>query len=52
MLAAELYIADDPGHGLPQSPQDRLAGTHSGFATTLRVADESDQLFPEGSMLF
>ena len=41
-----------PGNGLPQSPQDRLAGTHSGFATTLRVADGNDKFFPEGSMLF
>jgi hypothetical protein len=41
-----------PGNGLPQSPQNRLAGTHSGFATTLRVADAKDKFFPEGSMLF
>jgi hypothetical protein len=41
-----------PGNGLPQSPQNRLAGTHSGFATTLRVADAKDRFFPEGSMLF
>ena len=41
-----------PGNGLPQSPQGRLAGTHSGFATTLRVADANDKVFPEGSMLF
>jgi hypothetical protein len=41
-----------PGNGLPQSPQDRLTGTHSGFATTLRVADGNDKFFPEGSMLF
>jgi hypothetical protein len=26
--------------------------THSGFATTLRVADANDKFFPEGSMLF
>jgi hypothetical protein len=41
-----------PGTGLPQSAQDRLAGTHSGFATTLRVADANDRYFPVGSMLF
>ena len=41
-----------PGTGLPQSSQNRLAGTHSGFATTLRVADANDKFFPEGSMLF
>jgi len=40
-----------PGNGLPQSPLNRLAGTHSGFATTLRVADADDKFFPEGSML-
>jgi hypothetical protein len=41
-----------PGNGLPQPVQNRLAGTHSGFATTLRVADANDKFFPEGSMLF
>jgi hypothetical protein len=41
-----------PGAGLPESPQNRLAGTHSGFGTTLRVADVDDTFFPEGSMLF
>lgn len=41
-----------PGNGLSESPQSRLAGTHSGFATTLRVADANDKFFPEGSMLF
>jgi hypothetical protein len=41
-----------PGNGLPESSQNRLAGTHSGFATTLRVADANDKFFPEGSMLF
>jgi hypothetical protein len=40
------------GNGLPQSPQSRPAGTHSGFATTLRVADANDKFLPEGSMLF
>jgi hypothetical protein len=35
----------------PQSLQSRLAGTHSGFATTLRVADANDKFFPEGTML-
>jgi hypothetical protein len=41
-----------PGNGLPHPPLNRLAGTHSGFATTLRVADTDDKFFPEGSMLF
>ncbi len=40
-----------PRNGLPPSPDDRLAGTHSGFATTLRVAAADDTYFPEGSML-
>lgn len=42
----------EPGNGLPGSAQDRLAGTHSGFTTTLRVADAKDPFFPEDSMLF
>jgi hypothetical protein len=49
-----LQRVDDkiPGPDLPESPQQRLAGTHSGFVTTLRVAAANDQFFPEGSMLF
>src|SRR5215217_5738351 len=51
-LVLERIDNKTPGNGLPQSSQDRLAGTHSGFATTLRVADANDQFFPGGSMLF
>jgi hypothetical protein len=51
-LVVERIDDKKPGNGLPQSPQDRLAGAHSGFATTLRVADANDEFFPEGSMLF
>ncbi len=51
-LVLERIDNKKPGAGLPGSPQNRLAGTHSGFATTLRVADANDQFFPEGSMLF
>jgi hypothetical protein len=51
-LVLERIDNKKPGKGLPESPQNRLAGTHSGFATTLRVADANDQFFPEGSMLF
>jgi hypothetical protein len=51
-LVLERIDNKEPGNGLPQSPQNRLAGTHSGFATTLRVADANDKFFPEGSMLF
>jgi hypothetical protein len=51
-LVLERIDNEKPGNGLPQSPQNRLAGTHSGFATTLRVADANDKFFPEDSMLF
>ena len=51
-LVLERIDNKKPGSGLPDSPQNRLAGTHSGFATTLRVADADDKFFPEGSMLF
>jgi hypothetical protein len=51
-LVLERIDNKKPGNGLPESPQNRLAGTHSGFATTLRVADANDKFFPEGSMLF
>ena len=51
-LVLERIDNKKPGIGLPMSPQNRLAGTHSGFATTLRVADANDQFFPEDSMLF
>jgi hypothetical protein len=51
-LLVERIDNKKPGNGLPQPPQSRLAGTHSGFATTLRVADANDKFFPEGSMLF
>jgi hypothetical protein len=51
-LALERIDNKKPGNGLPRSLQDRLAGTHSGFATTLRVSDANDKFFPAGSMLF
>jgi hypothetical protein len=51
-LVLERIDNKKPGNGLPEPPQNRLAGTHSGFATTLRVADANDKFFPEGSMLF
>ena len=50
-LVLERIDNKEPGNGLPESPDDRLAGTHSGFGTTVRVADASDKFFPEGSML-
>jgi hypothetical protein len=51
-LVLERIDNKKPGNGLPQFPAGRLAGTHSGFATTLRVADAKDKFFSEGSMLF
>jgi hypothetical protein len=51
-LVLERIDNKKPGNGLPESPENRLAGTHSGLATTLRVADSNDKFFPEGSMLF
>jgi hypothetical protein len=51
-LVLERIDNKKPGDGLPQSPHARLAGTHSGFATTLRIAEADDKFFPEGSMLF
>jgi hypothetical protein len=38
--------------GLPQNEDQRLAGTHSGFVTLLRVAGANDRFFPDGSRLF
>jgi hypothetical protein len=34
-----------PGHGLPPAEQDRAAGTHSGFVTTVRIAAAPDAFF-------
>ncbi len=51
-LALERYDDSTPGSGLPQTESERLAGTHSGFVTLLRVAGASDRFFPEGSELW
>ena len=48
-LVLQRIDSKEPGNGLPESPQNRLAGTHSGFATTLRVADANDQFFPRAA---
>lgn len=40
------------GNGLPPTEADRRAGTHSGFATTLRFAEANDEFLPGGSGLF
>jgi hypothetical protein len=40
-----------PGNGLPQGELQRRAGSHSGFATTLRVAEAGDNFYQSGSYL-
>jgi hypothetical protein len=50
-LVLERYDDSTPGSGLPQNQQDRLAGTHSGFVTILRIAGANDRFFPPGSLL-
>jgi hypothetical protein len=44
-LALERYDDSTPGSGLPQDEDQRLAGTHSGFVTLLRVAGANDRFF-------
>ena len=51
-LVLERYDNKTPGHGLPQNQQQRLAGTHSGFVTTLRIAAANDRFFPPGTEVF
>ena len=51
-LFLEEYDDSTPGNGLPVNPNDRLAGTHSGEATLVRVTQPGDRLFPEPSLLF
>lgn len=51
-LALERYDDSTPGSGLPQNQRDRLAGTHSGFVTLLRIAQPNDRFFPPDSRLF
>jgi hypothetical protein len=50
-LALERYDDSTPGKGLPEAQQQRLAGTHSGSVTILRIAGENDRFFPPGSLL-
>jgi hypothetical protein len=50
-LALERYDDSTPGNGLPQDQLQRLAGTHSGSVTILRVAAQNDRFFPPGSLL-
>jgi hypothetical protein len=41
-LVLQRIDTNTPGNGLPPSEQDRRAGTHSGFITTLRIAAADD----------
>jgi hypothetical protein len=51
-LALERYDDSTPGNGLPVDPLQRRAGTHSGVVTLVRVADATDDFFPDGSELW
>jgi hypothetical protein len=51
-LALERYDDSTPGSGLPVDPLQRRAGTHSGVVTLVRVADATDDFFPDGSELW
>lgn len=48
VLVLEKLDTRTPGNGLPQAEQDRLAGTHAGFITTLDDGDPY-QLQQEGT---
>jgi hypothetical protein len=49
-LVLEEYDNKKPGSGLPPTEQDRRAGTHSGYITLLRIA-QNDLFFPDGTYL-
>jgi hypothetical protein len=51
-LVLEEYDDATPGNGLPVNPDERLAGTHSGVMTLVRVAGAGDPFFPDGSELW
>ena len=51
-LVLEEYDDSTPGNGLPVNPNDRLAGTHSGEVTLVRVTQPGDRFFPVPSLLF
>jgi len=51
-LRLDRYDDSTPGSGLPQDPNDRMAGTHSGVVTIVRVAAPVDKFFPSPSLLF
>jgi hypothetical protein len=50
-LALERYDDSTPGSGLPHNQNERLAGTHSGFLTILRIAGANDRFYPPDSVL-
>jgi len=50
-LVLERYEKKTPGNGLPQLEQARLAGTHSGTVTLLRIAAANDRFYPLGAFL-
>jgi hypothetical protein len=51
-LRLDRYDDSTPGNGLPQDPNDRMAGTHSGVETIVRISGPGDPFFPAGSVLF
>jgi hypothetical protein len=51
-LRLDRYDDSTPGSGLPQNPNQRRAGTHSGIVTILRINAPGDPFFPPGSVLF
>jgi hypothetical protein len=51
-LVLEEYDDSTPGSGLPENEPERLAGTHSGEVTLVRVTQPGDRFFPFPSLLF
>ena len=51
-LVLERVDNKTPGNGMPTRQKDRLAGTHSGIVTTLRIAGRRDNFYPAGSQLY
>ena len=47
-LVLKRYNDKTPGNGLPQSEQERLAGTHAGTVTILRIAPANNRVLAEG----
>jgi hypothetical protein len=50
-LRLDRYDDSTPGSGLPQDPNDRMAGTHSGVETLVRIAGPEDLFFSPGNVL-